>query len=120
METRERRNSDKHGQVQEYEEYEEADKEEEENKVKESETLAYLKGYPEKETESKNLVRLPLFRKKRVRCYFRNILHVIEKLSSFLIGGELKNFFRRENLFPLTETVIYHLKSLGENISNGN
>ncbi|XP_015979598.2 1-phosphatidylinositol 4,5-bisphosphate phosphodiesterase zeta-1 [Rousettus aegyptiacus] len=67
VETRERRNSDKHGQVQEYEEYEEADKEEEENKVKESETLAYLKGYPEKETESKNLARLPLFRKKRVK-----------------------------------------------------
>nr|KAF6497082.1 hypothetical protein HJG63_015446 [Rousettus aegyptiacus] len=119
VETRERRNSDKHGQVQEYEEYEEADKEEEENKVKESETLAYLKGYPEKETESKNLARLPLFRKKR--CKIVNLLHFIftsKKVKVALALSDLVIYTKAEKFRSFYYSKLYQqfneTNSIGE------
>ncbi|KAF6340191.1 phospholipase C zeta 1 [Rhinolophus ferrumequinum] len=66
-ETRERKNSDKHGQVQEYEEYEETDQDEEEEKVKESETLVILKDNSGKKIESRSRTALPVFKKKKVK-----------------------------------------------------
>lgn len=65
-ETRERRGSDKHGQVEECEE-EETDQEDEEDEVKESEAAGILKEGPDQETEKKRVVGLPLFKKRRVR-----------------------------------------------------
>ncbi|XP_066217223.1 1-phosphatidylinositol 4,5-bisphosphate phosphodiesterase zeta-1 [Saccopteryx leptura] len=66
-ETHARRGSDKHGQVEELEEYEEIDQEEEEDKVKESVSVHALKYIPEKETESRSRVKLPRFKKKKVK-----------------------------------------------------
>ncbi|KAF5912542.1 hypothetical protein HPG69_004213 [Diceros bicornis minor] len=66
-ETRERKGTDKHGQIEEYEEIEETDQEEEEDEEKESEIWDILKDNPEKETESKGVAGLPLFKKKRVK-----------------------------------------------------
>ncbi|XP_073078928.1 1-phosphatidylinositol 4,5-bisphosphate phosphodiesterase zeta-1 isoform X1 [Manis javanica] len=65
-ETRERRGSDKHGQVEECEE-EETDQEDEEDEVKESEAAGILKDSPDQETEKKRVVGLPLFKKRRVK-----------------------------------------------------
>ena len=90
METHARKGSDKHGQVAEYEEYEEIDQEEEDDKDKSSESLDTSKDSQEKETQSRSIVKLPLFRKKKVRLLFEKILQMIEKLSYFLIGRELK------------------------------
>ncbi|XP_046522333.1 1-phosphatidylinositol 4,5-bisphosphate phosphodiesterase zeta-1 [Equus quagga] len=67
-ETRERKGTDKHGQIEEYEEVEETDQEDEDDdEVKESETEDILKDNQEKEMESKRVAGLPLFKKKRVK-----------------------------------------------------
>lgn len=108
METHARRGSDKHGQVGEYEEYEEIDQEEEQSKDKSSESSDTSKVSSEKETQSRSVVKLPLFKKNKVRLLFEKILHMIEKLSYFLIGRELK-FFLEEKSLLLIETIVCHL-----------
>ncbi|KAM5255048.1 1-phosphatidylinositol 4,5-bisphosphate phosphodiesterase zeta-1 isoform 2-T2 [Hipposideros larvatus] len=92
-ETRERRNSDKHGQIQEYEEYEDTDLDEEEDRVKESETPVILKDNPEKELESRSRVSLPLFRKHKVK--------VALALSDLVIYTKAEKFrsFRYSRLY---------------------
>ncbi|ELK11978.1 1-phosphatidylinositol-4,5-bisphosphate phosphodiesterase zeta-1 [Pteropus alecto] len=104
VETRERRNSDKHGQVQEYEEYEEAEKEEEEDKMKESGALTFLKDYSEKETEPRNLVRLPLFRKKRVK-----VALALSDLVIYTKAEKFRSFYHSKLYQQFNET-----NSIGE------
>eukprot|EP00069_Balaena_mysticetus_P002077 bmy_15743T0 len=66
-ETRERRGSDKHGQVEECEEEEEAEQEEEENEAKGPEPSDAFQDNLEKEAESKRAVGIPLFKKKKLK-----------------------------------------------------
>ncbi|KAB1254313.1 1-phosphatidylinositol 4; 5-bisphosphate phosphodiesterase zeta-1 [Camelus dromedarius] len=64
-ETHERKGCDKHGQVEECEE--EETEQEEENEVKGPEPMDVSQDSSVKDTESKRVVGIPLFRKKRVR-----------------------------------------------------
>ncbi|CAD7672091.1 unnamed protein product [Nyctereutes procyonoides] len=62
-ETRERKGSDKHGQVEEYEEVDQDVDEE----IKESKALAVLEDDSEKESETISAAGLPLFKRRRVK-----------------------------------------------------
>lgn len=89
---------DKHGKVEEYEEYEDTDQEEEADKTKSAKSFIVLTDSPEKELESKSSGGLALFRKKKVRPWFEEILQGIKKFSYLFIGGKLK-FWGGEKYF---------------------
>ncbi|XP_049551066.1 1-phosphatidylinositol 4,5-bisphosphate phosphodiesterase zeta-1 isoform X1 [Orcinus orca] len=82
-ETRERRGSDKHGQVEECEEEEEAEQEEEENEAKGPEPSDAFQDDLEKEAESKGAVGIPLFKKK---------LKIATALSDLVIYTKIEKF----------------------------
>ncbi|XP_059969137.1 1-phosphatidylinositol 4,5-bisphosphate phosphodiesterase zeta-1 [Mesoplodon densirostris] len=82
-ETRERKGSDKHGQVEECEEEEEAEQEEEENEAKGPEPLDAFQDDLEKEAASKRAVGIPLFKKK---------LKIATALSDLVIYTKIEKF----------------------------
>uniref|UniRef100_A0A8C0CTS4 Phosphoinositide phospholipase C n=1 Tax=Balaenoptera musculus TaxID=9771 RepID=A0A8C0CTS4_BALMU len=86
-ETRERRGSDKHGQVEECEEEEEAEQEEEENEAKGPEPSDAFQDDLEKEAESKRAVGIPLFKKKKTAK-----LKIATALSDLVIYTKAEKF----------------------------
>lgn len=85
-ETLERKGSDKHGQVEEFEEEEEIEQEEDGSGAQEPEPVGDFQDDLAKEEQSKRVVRIPLFRKKKVRQHFVKILQVIEKLFYYFVS----------------------------------
>ncbi|KAI5158772.1 1-Phosphatidylinositol 4,5-Bisphosphate Phosphodiesterase Zeta-1 [Manis pentadactyla] len=102
-ETRERRGSDKHGQVEECEE-EETDQEDEEDEVKESEAAGILKEGPDQETEKKRVVGLPLFKKRRVK-----VAMALSDLVIYTKAEKFRSFHRSRMHQQFNET-----NSIGE------
>ncbi|XP_058937561.1 1-phosphatidylinositol 4,5-bisphosphate phosphodiesterase zeta-1 [Kogia breviceps] len=92
-ETRERRGSDKHGQVEECEEEEEAEQEEEEDEVKGLEPSDAFQDDLEKEAESKRAVGIPLFKKKKLK--------IATALSDLVIYTKVEKFrsFQHSRLY---------------------
>ncbi|KAM7114764.1 1-phosphatidylinositol 4,5-bisphosphate phosphodiesterase zeta-1 [Molossus nigricans] len=96
LETYARKGSDKHGQVEEYEEYEETDQDEEEDKVKESPSLDNLKNSPEIQRQSKSITGLPVSKKKKVKVAVALSDLVIytkaEKFRNFQYSSQYQQF----------------------------
>ncbi|XP_054446776.1 1-phosphatidylinositol 4,5-bisphosphate phosphodiesterase zeta-1 [Pteronotus mesoamericanus] len=115
LETHARRGSDKRGQVEEYEEYEEADQEEEEDKDSESQLLDILRDSQEKETESMSLVKLPLFKKKKVKMAVALSDLVIytkaEKFRNFHYSRQYQHFNESNSIGESTARKLSKLKA---------
>ena len=89
-----------HGQVEEYEEEEEEEQDEDGSDAKEPEPVGDFRDDLEKEEQSKRVIRIPLFRKKKVGHRFVKILQVIEKLFYFFVSWEFLKLFGGKHLFP--------------------
>ncbi|KAF6121046.1 phospholipase C zeta 1 [Phyllostomus discolor] len=114
METHARKGSDKHGQVEEYDEYEEIDQEEEEGKDKSSEPPDTLQVSSEKETQSSNVVKLPLFRRNKVKMAMALSDLVIytktEKFKNFYHSREHQQFNESNSIGESTARKLSKLK----------
>ncbi|KAF6121048.1 phospholipase C zeta 1 [Phyllostomus discolor] len=115
METHARKGSDKHGQVEEYDEYEEIDQEEEEGKDKSSEPPDTLQVSSEKETQSSNVVKLPLFRRNKVKMAMALSDLVIytktEKFKNFYHSREHQQFNESNSIGESTARKLSKLKA---------
>ncbi|KAI4587827.1 hypothetical protein MJG53_020505 [Ovis ammon polii x Ovis aries] len=102
-ETLERKGSDKHGQVEEFEEEEEIEQEEDGSGAQEPEPVGDFQDDSAKEEQSKRVVRIPLFRKKKVRQHFVKILQIkiSMALSDLVIYTKVEKFksFHHSNLY---------------------
>ncbi|KAM5334996.1 1-phosphatidylinositol 4,5-bisphosphate phosphodiesterase zeta-1 isoform 1-T1 [Glossophaga mutica] len=103
-ETHARRGSDKHGQVEEYDEYEEMDQEEEEDKDIPSESSDAPKVTSEKETRSRSIVKLPLFKKKKVK-----VAMALSDLVIYTKAEKFRDFYHSRHYQQFNES-----NSIGE------
>ncbi|KAG5212465.1 hypothetical protein JEQ12_014894 [Ovis aries] len=92
-ETLERKGSDKHGQVEEFEEEEEIEQEEDGSGAQEPEPVGDFQDDSAKEEQSKRVVRIPLFRKKKIK--------ISMALSDLVIYTKVEKFksFHHSNLY---------------------